>query len=43
MIIGDTAGNAVITKVITDTRDAIRDGSRLSTPLAESAHDHWIC
>ena len=35
-IIGDTAGNAVITKAINDTRSAIRDGSRLSTPLAGS-------
>lgn len=35
-IIGDTAGNAVITKAIFDTKNAIRDGSRLSTPLAGS-------
>ena len=33
-IIGDTAGNAVITKAITEARNAIRDGNRLSTPLA---------
>ncbi len=35
-IIGDTAGNAVITKAIVETRNAIRDGNRLSTPLAAS-------
>jgi type IV pilus assembly protein PilC len=35
-IIGDSAGNAVITKAIADTRAAIREGSRLSTPLAGS-------
>ena len=35
-IIGDTAGNAVITKAIAETRNAIRDGNRLSTPLAAS-------
>jgi type IV pilus assembly protein PilC len=35
-IIGDTSGNAVIKKAIDDTKNAIRDGSRLSTPLAQS-------
>ncbi len=35
-IIGETAGNAVITKAILDARNAIRDGQRISTPLAAS-------
>jgi type IV pilus assembly protein PilC len=35
-IIGDTAGNAVITKAIGEAKNSIRDGSRLSTPLAAS-------
>jgi len=35
-IIGEASGNAVITKAVADTRSAIRDGSRLSTPLAGS-------
>lgn len=32
-IIGDTAGNALISKAIVDARNSIRDGNRLSTPL----------
>lgn len=35
-IIGDTTGNAVIAKSIGEARNAIRDGNRLSTPLAGS-------
>ena len=35
-IIGETAGNAVIAKAINDARNAIRDGQRISTPLAAS-------
>ena len=35
-IIGDTAGNACITKAIGEAKNSIRDGSRLSTPLAAS-------
>ncbi len=35
-IVGETSGNAVIAKAITDARNAIREGKRLSTPLAES-------
>ena len=35
-IIGETAGNAVLTKAINDARSAIRDGQRISTPLAAS-------
>lgn len=35
-IIGETAGNAVLTKAINDARSAVRDGQRLSTPLAAS-------
>jgi len=35
-IIGETAGNAVIAKAIRDARDSIRDGNRISTPLAAS-------
>ena len=35
-IIGETSGNAVITKAIHDARSAIRDGQRLSTPLTDS-------
>ena len=35
-IIGETAGNAVLTKAINDARAAIRDGQRISTPLAAS-------
>jgi type IV pilus assembly protein PilC len=35
-IIGDTTGNAVISKAIWEARNAIRDGNRLSTPLAGS-------
>ena len=35
-IIGETSGNAVITKAINDSRNAIRDGQRLSTPLTDS-------
>lgn len=35
-IIGDTAGNAVITKAISDAKASIRDGNRLSTPLTQS-------
>ncbi|MBC8137621.1 MAG: type II secretion system F family protein [Fibrella sp.] len=35
-IIGETAGNAVLTKAINDARSAVRDGQRISTPLAAS-------
>jgi type IV pilus assembly protein PilC len=35
-IIGETTGNAVLTKAINDARSAIREGKRLSTPLEES-------
>ena len=35
-IIGDTVGNALITKAIGEAKVSIRDGSRLSTPLAAS-------
>ena len=35
-IIGETSGNAVITRAIHDARNAIRDGQRISTPLAAS-------
>ena len=35
-IIGETTGNAVITHAINETRAAIRDGQRLSAPLASS-------
>jgi type IV pilus assembly protein PilC len=35
-IVGETAGNAVISKAITDSRNAIREGKRLSQPLQES-------
>ena len=35
-IIGDTTGNAVISRAIGEARNSIRDGSRLSTPLAAS-------
>lgn len=35
-IIGETSGNAVIAKAIADARAAIRDGQRISTPLAAS-------
>lgn len=35
-IIGETSGNAVITRAIHSARNAIRDGQRISTPLAES-------
>jgi type IV pilus assembly protein PilC len=35
-IIGDTSGNAVIKKAIDDTKNSIRDGNRLSQPLAAS-------
>jgi type IV pilus assembly protein PilC len=35
-IIGETTGNAVITHAINETRAAIRDGQRLSAPLAKS-------
>ncbi len=35
-IIGETTGNAVIAHAINETRAAIRDGQRLSTPLAAS-------
>lgn len=35
-IIGETSGNAVITKAINDARNAIRDGQRLSRPLNDS-------
>lgn len=35
-IIGDTAGNAVISKAIADAKASIRDGNRLSTPLTAS-------
>ena len=34
-IVGETSGNAVIAKAITDSRNAIREGKRLSTPLQE--------
>jgi type IV pilus assembly protein PilC len=34
-IVGETAGNAVISKAITDSRNAIREGKRLSQPLQE--------
>jgi type IV pilus assembly protein PilC len=33
-IVGETAGNAVIAAAITEARNAIRDGQRVSTPLA---------
>jgi type IV pilus assembly protein PilC len=35
-IIGETTGNAVIAHAINETRAAIRDGQRLSSPLAAS-------
>jgi type IV pilus assembly protein PilC len=35
-IIGETSGNAVITKAINDSRLAVRDGQRLSKPLTDS-------
>lgn len=35
-IIGETAGNAVIAGAITNARNAIRDGQRISTPLEQS-------
>lgn len=35
-IIGETAGNAVIAQAIINARNAIRDGQRISTPLAQS-------
>ncbi|GAB4455559.1 MAG: type II secretion system F family protein [Armatimonadaceae bacterium] len=35
-IISETTGNAVLTKAINDSREAIREGRRLSTPLEES-------
>jgi type IV pilus assembly protein PilC len=34
-IVGETSGNAVIAKAIADSRNAIREGKRLSTPLQE--------
>ncbi len=34
-IVGETSGNAVISKAIADSRNAIREGKRLSTPLQE--------
>ena len=34
-IVGETSGNAVIAKAINDSRLAIREGKRLSTPLQE--------
>jgi type IV pilus assembly protein PilC len=35
-IIGETAGNAVLSAAIADARNSIRDGQRISTPLAAS-------
>ena len=35
-IIGETAGNSVIANAINAARNAIRDGQRISTPLAQS-------
>lgn len=35
-VIGETAGNAVIAGAIASARNAIRDGQRISTPLAAS-------
>ncbi len=35
-IVGETSGNAVISSSISDARNAIRDGQRISTPLAAS-------
>jgi Type II secretory pathway, component PulF len=35
-IIGETAGNAVLAKAIRDARQAIKEGQRISTPLAAS-------
>lgn len=35
-IVGETLGNVVLTKAIDDTRTSIREGQKLSTPLAAS-------
>lgn len=35
-IVGETLGNVVLTEAIDNTREAIREGQKLSTPLAES-------
>jgi type IV pilus assembly protein PilC len=35
-IVGETSGNAVISFAIDQTRNSLREGSKLSTPLAES-------
>lgn len=35
-IVAETAGNAVLTKAVMDTKNALREGSRLSPPLVKS-------